>query len=232
METDRARKSGRRFATAIVLAMALACISLPGLAHTPLLYIEDNGDGTMYVEGAFSDGSSGAGLPLRLEAADGEVLWEGILGDFGAIEAVPIPDISPYYVVFEGGPGHTVTKEGITPSAAAEPEETVPTASVSAASAPPETSQPATSSPASSPPAGAVATTPQPGAWSPAATLSPEWYSAAASVSSGSDGTCCPALWVIVGLLSFIAFQLIILGIVAAFLAGWKLGGRHPRRTE
>ncbi|MGI6774291.1 hypothetical protein [Acetomicrobium sp.] len=35
-------------------------------AHTPILYVEDLKDGTIYVEGGFSDGSSAAGIRIYL----------------------------------------------------------------------------------------------------------------------------------------------------------------------
>jgi len=45
----------------IVLTMGLL-LAIPAGAHTPLLSVEDNEDGTVYLEGGFSDGSSAAGV--------------------------------------------------------------------------------------------------------------------------------------------------------------------------
>jgi len=216
----------RRSMTMPILLLAVALTGLAVHAHTPLLYIEDNGDGTIYVEGAFSDGSSGAGMTLRLENADGETLWEGTLDDFGSIESVPIPQVAPYYVVFEGGPGHIVKKEGISPGS--EPDATPPDPA-SVESEPSGATQPAAPDPAAAAPA-AAETSSQPAAWSPAATLSPEWSPNASGTSEGSEYA--PALWAIVGLLSFIVLQLLFLGGGVMFLAGWKLGVHRTKRSE
>ena len=35
-------------------------------AHTPLLTVEDNEDGTIYIEGGFSDGSTATGAKILL----------------------------------------------------------------------------------------------------------------------------------------------------------------------
>ncbi len=80
-------------------------------AHTPLLLVEDNGDGTVYAEAGFSDGSGAKGLACRLEDESGKVLWEGKFDEFNSIE-IEIPDVSPYFIVFDAGPGHIVKKEG------------------------------------------------------------------------------------------------------------------------
>jgi hypothetical protein len=232
VKSDWLRKRRRRLATAGFLLVVAACTSLPGLAHTPLLYMEDNGDGTIYVEGGFSDGSSGAGMTLRLEDADGETLWEGILDDFGSVEAVPIPEVSPYYVVFEGGPGHAVRKEGISPAVAAEPEDPVSPASADDPTSAVEPGGTAPSSPTASAPASTAVTSSQPTAWSPAATLSPEWTPTTSAESDGSGRDYAPALWTIVGLLGFIALILLLLGGGVMFLAGWKIGAHRTSRTE
>ncbi|QTL98883.1 hypothetical protein GM661_13380 [Iocasia frigidifontis] len=41
-------------------------IAVPVSAHTPMLYVEDYGDGTIYLEGGFSDGSSASGTEILL----------------------------------------------------------------------------------------------------------------------------------------------------------------------
>jgi hypothetical protein len=80
-------------------------------SHSPLLLVEDNLDGTLYAEAGFSDGSGASGMKCRLEDSGGEILWEGTFDEFSSI-TVKIPEVSPYYVIFDGGPGHTVKKEG------------------------------------------------------------------------------------------------------------------------
>jgi hypothetical protein len=69
------------------MTAALTCllIAISASAHTPLLYIE----------GAFSDGSSGSGMAVRLEDSSGNVLWEGKLDGDGAVESASTPDVRP-----------------------------------------------------------------------------------------------------------------------------------------
>jgi len=40
--------------------------AIPVSAHTPMLYVEDYGDGTIFLEGGFSDGSSASGTEILL----------------------------------------------------------------------------------------------------------------------------------------------------------------------
>lgn len=88
-------------------------ISILSFSHSPLLLIEDNGDGTIYVEAGFSDGSGAKGLEIRLEDESGNILYKGVLDDFNSIESIPIPEVEKYFVIFDAGPGHIVTKDGI-----------------------------------------------------------------------------------------------------------------------
>lgn len=99
-------------------------------AHTPLLTVEDNEDGTIYIEGGFSDGSMAAGVKIILvekKQYKGDVkklkkegkklynkklvLWEGKLDEDGCLEEIKKPKM-PYLVIFDAGPGHTVEKKG------------------------------------------------------------------------------------------------------------------------
>ena len=89
----------------------LILFNLALLAHTPILLVEDNGDGTLYAEAGFSDGSSAQGSVCRLETPDGEVLWEGKFDEFSSVE-MEIPNVEEYYVIFDAGPGHIVKKKG------------------------------------------------------------------------------------------------------------------------
>lgn len=49
----------------VLLALGVL-IAVPVSAHTPMLYVEDYGDGTVFLEGGFSDGSSAAGTEILL----------------------------------------------------------------------------------------------------------------------------------------------------------------------
>ena len=114
----------------IYLAGLIFFLTLQVSAHTPLLTVEDNEDGTIYIEGGFSDGSTAAGAKLLLvekQEYKGDmeklkkegkklynkklVLWEGKLDEDGCLEEVKKPDM-PYLVIFDAGPGHVVEKEG------------------------------------------------------------------------------------------------------------------------
>lgn len=105
--------------------------AIPACAHTPLLSVEDNEDGTIYLEGGFSDGSSAAGVIILLveiepyeadpEAKDAELeekdLYEGKLvllrtelDEYSEL-TLDKPEV-PYLIVLDAGPGHVVEKEG------------------------------------------------------------------------------------------------------------------------
>jgi hypothetical protein len=106
----------------VLLIFVVLCVPSAVLAHKPLLTVEDNGDGTIYVETGFSDGSSGAGHKIILKDQEsGDVLSDLTIPEEGYIEEIPIPNV-PYTVTFDAGPGHVVVKDG--PFSATEPAET------------------------------------------------------------------------------------------------------------
>jgi hypothetical protein len=83
-------------------------------AHSLILDTMDNEDGTITVHGEFNTGESAAGALLKLEALNsGEILYQKRLPDDGEL-TIPIPKL-PYQIILDGGPGHSVTKEGIAP---------------------------------------------------------------------------------------------------------------------
>ena len=220
MSQYQCEKSGNRRRVLILMTAALTCllIAVSASAHTPLLYIEDNEDGTIYIEGGFSDGSSGSGMAVRLEDTNGNVLWEGVLDEFGAVESVPIPDVRPYYVIFDAGPGHVVTKEGIYPSAAVEPEDTAPSNDAQKVSLPPSAAAtPVVSAPAVTPTAESATS------WTSDAS-SPAWMPGITNPQAGSSAD--SVLWVIVALLAFIALALLVLCGGVLFFVGWTVGKR------
>ena len=107
----------------IVLTMGLL-LAIPAGAHTPLLSVEDNEDGTVYLEGGFSDGSSAAGVTTLLVEnkpyegdKEGKDLYNGKLvllrtkmDEYSEL-TLDKPNV-PYLVVFDAGPGHVVEKKG------------------------------------------------------------------------------------------------------------------------
>ncbi len=84
--------------------------SLGASAHSPLFDCFDNGDGTATCEGAFSDGASAAGVGIRVELANGRVLFQSQL-DEASSYSFEIPD-QEYMVYFEAGTGHEIVLFG------------------------------------------------------------------------------------------------------------------------
>jgi hypothetical protein len=79
-------------------------------AHTPLTLCTDNGDNTITCQGGFSDGSSAAGVTMRIKAADGRVLLEGRMNDDSEFTFdKPRGDFS---VIFDAGPEHQLQVPG------------------------------------------------------------------------------------------------------------------------
>ena len=98
--------------TVALLAVALVALA-PAVshAHSPILLVEDNEDGTILVLAGFSNGNMAAGKPLQLKSqTSGEVLWEGILDENS--ELLCPKQAEPYTVFFNGGAGHTIAKTG------------------------------------------------------------------------------------------------------------------------
>lgn len=81
-------------------------LSASALAHTPLFACYDNADGTVLCEGGFSDGSSAAGVTIRVLGADGSVLLESQLSNLSEIE-FDKPE-GEYTAVFDAGEGHLI----------------------------------------------------------------------------------------------------------------------------
>jgi hypothetical protein len=75
-------------------------------SHTPLCSCYDNGDETVTCEGGFSDGSSSAGVSIRIVDEGGKVLIEGKMDEDGEFTFAK-PELS-YKVIFDAGPGHAV----------------------------------------------------------------------------------------------------------------------------
>ena len=190
-------------------------------ARTPLLSIADNGDGTIYVEAGFSDGSSATGMPCKLLNKDSKVLWEGKFDIYSSL-TIKKPDADPYFVVFDGGPGHVATKEGpsLSPAEggraeapAAEPE-TMPEAPEGSAQAALGEIEPGE---------------PTEGEAAAAATETPAWTPGTTTATPQTQGPDNALLWVIAGLLSVIALAMVLLCGGALFLVGWTMG--HKSRN-
>lgn len=95
----------------VLASVAVLVLASMASAHSPLFSCWDNGDGTLSCEGGFSDGSSAAGMEVRVQGKDGkEVLFSGKLDKFGEL-TFPKPSV-PFVVIFDGGPGHSVEVQG------------------------------------------------------------------------------------------------------------------------
>lgn len=83
-------------------------------AHAPVFNCYDNGDGSFLCEGGFSDGSSAAGIEIRIENpkekdAKKKVLFKGKLDKNGEL-TIKYADIKvkDFVIIFDAGPGHIV----------------------------------------------------------------------------------------------------------------------------
>lgn len=83
-------------------------------AHTILLNVFDNEDGTITIEGVFNTGEAASGAQVRLEALNsGTVLYKKRLPDESEL-TIKIPK-EPYQIVLDAGPGHQIVQDGIEP---------------------------------------------------------------------------------------------------------------------
>jgi hypothetical protein len=90
-------------AAVLVLGLFLASLSY---AHTPLCSCSDEGDGTILCEGGFSDGSSAAGVKMKVVASQGKAVMEGVMNEDS--EFTFKKPAGAYTVIFDAGPGHVV----------------------------------------------------------------------------------------------------------------------------
>ena len=74
------------------------------------MIVSDNEDGTVTVSGMFSTGGTAAGFPLLLEDGQGKIIKKMKMDDDGEI-TFEKPG-SPYTIILNGGPGHTMREEG------------------------------------------------------------------------------------------------------------------------
>jgi len=95
----------------IFAAMVFGCLlATVCQAHTPLCSCYDNGDGSVTCEGGFSDGSSAAGVQMRVEDGAGKVLIKGKMDDDS--EFTFDKPAGDYKVQFDAGEGHKITVDG------------------------------------------------------------------------------------------------------------------------
>lgn len=92
------------------LAIFPALIVTPALAHTPIVACYDNADGTVLCEGGFSDGSSAAGVRMRVKDRRGRVLMEASMNEYS--EFVFERPRSAFSVQFDAGERHRIEING------------------------------------------------------------------------------------------------------------------------
>ena len=96
----------------LIAGFALLMVSCGiAFAHTPYLIISDNEDGTVDIAGGYSTGQSAEGTSILLKSKKtGKILWQGRLDSYGELTITKQQE--PYIIVFDGGPGHILKKEG------------------------------------------------------------------------------------------------------------------------
>ncbi|MCG8333283.1 MAG: hypothetical protein MJE63_02130 [Proteobacteria bacterium] len=94
----------------IAVLLSSAFFSTQLLAHTPLCSCYDNGDGSITCEGGFSDGSSAAGVEMRVEDKGGNVLLKSKMNEDSEY-TFDKPSVA-YKVVFNAGEGHAIVVDG------------------------------------------------------------------------------------------------------------------------
>lgn len=95
----------------IYVSVFIVFISLNIYAHKALLLVEDNEDGTIYIEAGISTGGNATGNMIYItEIGSGKPLWQGAVPDSGNFDLV-IPK-TPYLVTLDMGKGHKISKRG------------------------------------------------------------------------------------------------------------------------
>nr|WP_319393698.1 hypothetical protein [uncultured Desulfobacter sp.] len=101
----------KKLSVFIFSTLVLGLFLIPAAqAHTPLCSCYDNGDGSVTCEGGFSDGSSAAGVQMRVEDGAGKVLIQGKMNDDS--EFTFDKPAGDYMVQFDAGEGHKIAVDG------------------------------------------------------------------------------------------------------------------------
>lgn len=103
----------------LIIALFMSAVTF---GHAPLISIDDNNDGTIYIEGGFSNGASAEGVEIVIvknkpyngpeDTFKGkEIIFKGKLNSENAL-TIPKPVTNKYEVYFNAGEGHIIGKEG------------------------------------------------------------------------------------------------------------------------
>jgi len=95
---------------AICLLLFSFLLTTAAIAHTTLCSCYDNGDGTITCEGGFSDGSSAAGVEIRVVNKNKKVIIKGKMSEDS--EFTFDKPKGSYQVELDAGPGHLVEVDG------------------------------------------------------------------------------------------------------------------------
>lgn len=88
----------------------LIAVAGPALAHNPICDCFDNADGTITCEGGFSDGTTAAGVALRVFDTNGRILIDGAMGERSDF-TFDKPE-GRFRVEFDAGEGHVIQIDG------------------------------------------------------------------------------------------------------------------------
>ncbi len=207
---------------AAVAATMVLLLAHVASAHKPLLAVEDNMDGTIYIEAGFSDGSSAAGHKILIkDQASGKVLSEHRVGEDGTLE-LQKPSVK-YTVTLDAGEGHMVSQDG--PAPAAGPAKADAAKSEGPATAPsPETKQTQSSAAQQKPGA-------PPAAPAPAAKVSVAMPGFSAPQAGISPGVVMAFKMMMITQV-VTAVVLIVLVVIAAYYVGYRMGRNSAAMTR
>ena len=99
----------RTFFSLAAILISVFLIS-PVYAHTVVMSVEDNEDGTVTIEGVYSTQEIPVGAEVRLEDEKGKVLWKGKIDWEGGC-TFEKPKV-PYTIILDAGPGHKANRKG------------------------------------------------------------------------------------------------------------------------
>ena len=94
----------------VAAVLILAFLFTPAYAHTLVMGVDDNEDGTVSIEAVYTTQEIPAGAEVRLEDKDGNVLWKGKI-DWEGMCTFDKPAV-PYKIIVYVGPGHKAKAEG------------------------------------------------------------------------------------------------------------------------
>lgn len=213
-----------RHGAAFALAFLFAATAW---AHSPRMLVDDLGDGTIYIDVGFSDGSSGAGHRVVIkEKETGRVLSEHRVPAESAVE-IPMPTV-PYIVVFDAGPGHETEQDGpFTPRADAGQDTAAPTSPAATSATATRDAPPVTRDQPATPPVGMDTPAPtQPAATPPASMAEAASIAPGTPMSPGAE-----MAWKMMLMTQVVSTVLLALIFGALlFWIGYSVGKNHGRR--